>query len=106
MTIVATDASHCHLFRRAQAAQAEAVLQDGFPWFIELYVPSGTPPASDVYRNPVTGMGMADPTPLGADITLWLDGGYLDRIEVMWLDEPWPDLPSPSQLDPATLIPS
>ena len=88
---------------RAQAAQAEAVIQDEFPWFIELYIPPHAPPASDVYRNPVTGTAMADPTRYGADITLWLDGDYIDRIEVMWMDEPWADLPSPSQLVPATL---
>ena len=88
---------------RAQAAQAEAVVQDQFPWFIELHVPPDTPPAHSVYRNPVTSTGMADPTRYGADITLWLDGDYLDRIEVMWMEEPWSDLPTPSQLEPATL---
>lgn len=46
----------------------------------------------------------ADRTRFGADITLWLDGDYLDRIEVMRMEEPWPDLPSPSQLHPATLM--
>ena len=70
-------------------------MQDEFPWFIELQVASDAPPAANVYKNPVTGTATADPTRFGADITLWLDGDYLARIEVMWLDEEWPELPSP-----------
>ena len=89
---------------RQQAAQAEVVLQDEFPWFIELHVPSGAPPATNVYKNPVTRAGTADPTRFGADITLWLDGDYLARIEVMWLDKEWPELPSPDELDAASLM--
>ena len=86
---------------RAQAGQAEAVVQDEFPWFIELYVPSDAPPATDVYRNPVTGTFITDGP--GAHISLWLDGDFLARIEVMWMEDPWPELPTPSQLLPATL---
>ena len=88
---------------RAQAAQAEVVDQDD-RWCIELYVPPDTPPATNVYRNPVTQTGSASGTRPGADITLWLDGDYLDHIEVMWMEEPWPDLPSPSQLVPAAVM--
>ena len=92
---------------RVQAAHAQAIVQDEFPWFIELFVPPTTPPATDVYRNPVTGTFTTDEP--GASITLWLDGvasapgDHLARIEVMWMDDPWPVLPSPSQLVPATL---
>jgi hypothetical protein len=87
---------------RAQAEKVEAVVQDEFPWFIELYVPPATPPATDVYRNPVTGTFITDGP--GAHISLWLDGDYLTRVvEVMWMEEPWSHLPSPTQLDPATL---
>ena len=88
---------------RQQAAQAEVVLQDEFPWFIELHVPSTAPPATNVYKNPVTGAATADPTRFGADLTLWLDGDYLARIEVMWLDKEWPELPSPDELHAANL---
>jgi hypothetical protein len=88
---------------RQQAAQAEVVLQDEFPWFIELHVPSDAPPAPKFYKNPVTGTATADPTRSGADITLWLDGDYLARIEVMWLDKERPELPSPDELHPASL---
>jgi hypothetical protein len=88
---------------RAQAAQAAVVIQDEFPWFIKLYVPPTAPPAKDVYRNPVTRAVTADPDAAGADINLWLDGDYLDYIAIMWLEEPWPELPSPDQLHPATL---
>lgn len=84
---------------RAQAAQAEVIVQDEFPWFIELYVAPSAPPATNVYRNPVTRAVTADPTRWGADITLWLDGDYLGRIEVMWLDDVWPELPSPRDLN-------
>jgi hypothetical protein len=88
---------------RQQAARAEAVLQSEFPWFIELHVPSDAPPATNVYRNPVTSTATADPTTFGATINLWLDGDYLARIEVMWLDEEWPELPSPDLLHPASI---
>jgi hypothetical protein len=86
---------------RAQASQAEVIVQDEFPWFIELYVPPAAPPATNVYRNPVTQAVTADPARWGADITLWLDGDYLDRIEVMWLEDESLELPSPSELDVA-----
>jgi hypothetical protein len=88
---------------RTQAAQAEAIIQDEFPWYIRLYVPPTAPPANDVYRNPVTRTATADPSRFGANITLWLDGDYLGDIEVMWMEQPWPDLPSPDQLDQAHL---
>jgi hypothetical protein len=88
---------------RAQAADAEVMIQDEFPWFIQLYVPTTAPPATDVYRNPVTSAGVADPTRPGADIMLWLDGDYLARIALMWMEEPWPELPTTGQLAPATL---
>lgn len=90
---------------RAQAASAEVVVQDEFPWSIELHVQPTAPPAIDVYRNPVTGTFTADPSRPGASITLWLNGDYLGRIEMGWMeDEPWPDLPTPSQLEAAALI--
>jgi hypothetical protein len=89
---------------REQAARAEVVLQEEFPRSIELHVPADAPPATNVYRNPVTRTVTADPTRSGADITLWVDGDYLDRIEVMWLDEEWPDLPSPDELHAATVM--
>jgi hypothetical protein len=88
---------------RQQAARAEVVIQDEFPWNIELFVPSDAPPATNVYRNPVTWTGTADPKRWGAGITLWLDGDYLDRIEVAWSDEEWPELPSRDELHPASL---
>jgi hypothetical protein len=88
---------------RAQAAQAAVIVQDEFPWFVKLYVPRTAPPATDLYRNPVTRAVTADPTRFGADINLWLDGDYLGHIAVMWMEEPWPELPSPDQLDAATL---
>jgi hypothetical protein len=67
-------------------------------------VPSDVPRATGVYRNPVTGTATADPTRWGADITLWLDGDYLARIEVMWLEEERPELPSPDELAAASLM--
>ncbi len=88
---------------RAQAAHAEVVVQDEFPWFIRLYVPRDAPPARGVYRNPVTRAATADPMRFGAVISLWLDGDYLGHIAVMWMDEPWADLPSAGQLRPAVL---
>lgn len=93
---------------RAQATQAEVVIQDQFPGFIELYVPATAPPATDVYRNPVTETFTTEGP--GAHISLWLDGvaaapgDYLASVEVMWMDDPWPDLPSPAELDPASLV--
>ena len=89
---------------RRQAALAEVVVQDRFPWFIELHVPRSAPPATSVHRNPVTGTATADASRWGADITLWLDGDYLARIEVMWLDKEWPELPSPDELHAASLM--
>jgi hypothetical protein len=93
---------------RAQAVQAEVILQDEFPWFVDLYVPAAAPPAVDVYRNPVTETFTTEGP--GAHISLWLDGSagapgdFLERIEVMWMEGPWPHLPSPSQLYPATAV--
>ena len=66
-------------------------------------MPSDAPPATNVYRNPVTWTGTADPERWGAGITLWLDGDYLDRIEVAWINEEWPELPSRDELLPARL---
>jgi hypothetical protein len=93
---------------RAQAAQAQVIVQDQFPWFLDLYVPTTAPPAVEIYRNPVTETFTTEGP--GAHISLWLDGvaaapgDYLARIEVMWTDDPWPDLPSPAQLEPAALV--
>jgi hypothetical protein len=93
---------------RAQAAQAQVIVQDEFPWFVDLYVPTTAPPAVEIYRNPVTETFITEGP--GAHISLWLDGvagapgDYLERIEVMWMEDPWPDLPSPTQLNPAALV--
>jgi hypothetical protein len=93
---------------RAQAAQAEVIIQDEFPWFLDLYVPTTAPPAVEIYRNPVTETFITEGP--GAHISLWLDGmaaapgDYLERIEVMWMEDPWPTLPSPTQLHPAALV--
>ena len=95
---------------RAQAALAQVIVQEEFPWFIELYVPPSAPPAVDVYRNPVTDAFTVEEFGWGAHVSLWLDGvaaapgDYLARIEVMWMEDVWPALPTGSQLYPASVV--
>ena len=79
-------------------------MQDEFRDHIKLYVPPGAPPASDAYRNPATITSTAMEHGPPAVITLWLDGDYLDYIDVDWPEGPGRDLPSQSQLDPVTLM--
>jgi hypothetical protein len=76
---------------------------------VDLYVPTTAPPAAEIYRNPVTETFTTEGPP-GAHISLWLGGmaaapgDYLERIEVMRMEDPWPALPSPAQLNPAALV--
>jgi hypothetical protein len=89
-------------------AQAEVAMVRGgeLPWNIYLYVPDGAPAATSVYRNPVTRAVSRDlAAEDGADVTLWLDGDYLDSIDVGWFAEGPPrDVPRPADLSPPTLF--
>ena len=70
---------------RAQAAKAEALDTPEFFSDVELYIPRDVPPATKVREQvPIRAHSISDEN--AVDVTLWMDGDYIDRIELAWYD--------------------
>ena len=87
---------------RAQAAQAEAYADSELPSNLDLYVPKDRiPPATAIRKQvPIEAHSLRDDAQ-GLHVTLWIDGDYLDHIEVSWYAQPPSRLPRPDELHPA-----
>lgn len=87
---------------RAQAAHAEAFEDSWLPFELDLYVPEDrTPPATKVLKQVPIEAHTIRNGEHGLSVTLWMDGDFLDHIEVSWYDTKPTRLPLRNELRPA-----